>query len=191
MGGLRPPDRAGRRLRARTEPVLPADRPEPERRRTRGGVPAPGARRPRQGRRFRWRSSSARSSPPFRRSPSAWRTPEPAAWCSSTGSTSRTSTWKSWKSRRSLKLSTSDDLLLPLRWIAILYGRVKVDLALTGGVHTGQRPDQSGDGRRERRDDRLGTRPERACARAGRYSKKPRHGWSSTNTRRFGRCRAA
>ncbi len=37
-----------------------------------------------------------------------------------------------------LALSTSDDLLLPLRWIAILYGRVKVDFALTGGVHTGQ-----------------------------------------------------
>jgi dihydroorotate dehydrogenase (fumarate) len=37
-----------------------------------------------------------------------------------------------------LKLSASDDLLLPLRWIAILYGRVKADLALTGGVHTGQ-----------------------------------------------------
>jgi dihydroorotate dehydrogenase (fumarate) len=37
-----------------------------------------------------------------------------------------------------LALSTSADLLLPLRWIAILYGRVKVDLALTGGVHTGQ-----------------------------------------------------
>jgi dihydroorotate dehydrogenase (fumarate) len=37
-----------------------------------------------------------------------------------------------------LKLSTSDDLLLPLRWIAILYGRVKADLALTSGVHTGQ-----------------------------------------------------
>ncbi len=37
-----------------------------------------------------------------------------------------------------VKLSTSDDLLLPLRWIAILHGRVKVDLALTGGVHTGR-----------------------------------------------------
>jgi len=37
-----------------------------------------------------------------------------------------------------LKLSTSDDLLMPLRWTAILYGRVKADLALTGGVHTGQ-----------------------------------------------------
>jgi dihydroorotate dehydrogenase (fumarate) len=37
-----------------------------------------------------------------------------------------------------LKLSTSDDLLLPLRWIAILYGRVKADLALTSGVHTGR-----------------------------------------------------
>jgi dihydroorotate dehydrogenase (fumarate) len=37
-----------------------------------------------------------------------------------------------------LKLSTSDDLRLPLRWIAILYGRVQADFALTGGVHTGQ-----------------------------------------------------
>lgn len=35
-----------------------------------------------------------------------------------------------------LRLSTSDELLLPLRWIAILYGRVPVDLALTTGVHT-------------------------------------------------------
>ena len=37
-----------------------------------------------------------------------------------------------------LSLSTSDDLRLPLRWIAMLYGRVPADLALTGGVHTYQ-----------------------------------------------------
>lgn len=37
-----------------------------------------------------------------------------------------------------LKLSTSDDILLPLRWIAVLYGRVKADFALSSGVHTGQ-----------------------------------------------------
>jgi len=36
-----------------------------------------------------------------------------------------------------LRLSTSDELLLRLRWVAILYGRVKADLAITGGVHTG------------------------------------------------------
>ena len=36
-----------------------------------------------------------------------------------------------------LKLSTSEDMLLPLRWIAILYGRVKADFALSSGVHTG------------------------------------------------------
>lgn len=36
----------------------------------------------------------------------------------------------------SISLSTSRDLRLPLRWIAILYGRINVDLALTGGVHT-------------------------------------------------------
>ncbi len=35
-----------------------------------------------------------------------------------------------------LDLSTSADLRLPLRWIAILYGRVSLDLALTSGVHT-------------------------------------------------------
>jgi len=36
----------------------------------------------------------------------------------------------------SLALSTSQDLRLPLRWIAILYGRVAADLALTAGVHS-------------------------------------------------------
>jgi dihydroorotate dehydrogenase (fumarate) len=35
-----------------------------------------------------------------------------------------------------LTLSTSADLRLPLRWIAILYGRLRADLALTSGVHT-------------------------------------------------------
>lgn len=37
-----------------------------------------------------------------------------------------------------LVLSNSDELRLPLRWIAILYGKIKVDLALTSGVHTAQ-----------------------------------------------------
>lgn len=35
-----------------------------------------------------------------------------------------------------ITLSTSHDLQLPLRWIAILDGRIDADLALTGGVHT-------------------------------------------------------
>jgi len=34
-----------------------------------------------------------------------------------------------------LVLSNSHELRLPLRWIAILYGRVPVDFALTSGVH--------------------------------------------------------
>ncbi len=34
-----------------------------------------------------------------------------------------------------LELSTSSELRLPLRWIAMLYGRVKADFALTTGVH--------------------------------------------------------
>jgi dihydroorotate dehydrogenase (fumarate) len=37
-----------------------------------------------------------------------------------------------------LVLSDSNDLRLPLRWIAILYGRVQADLALTSGVHTAE-----------------------------------------------------
>jgi dihydroorotate dehydrogenase (fumarate) len=35
-----------------------------------------------------------------------------------------------------LVLSDSDELALPLRWIAVLYGCVNVDLAITTGVHT-------------------------------------------------------
>ncbi|MGL6279780.1 MAG: dihydroorotate dehydrogenase-like protein, partial [Gaiella sp.] len=35
-----------------------------------------------------------------------------------------------------IRLSTSDELRLPLRWIAILRGRVAIDLAATGGAHT-------------------------------------------------------
>ena len=37
-----------------------------------------------------------------------------------------------------LVLSTSNELRLPLRWIAILYGQIKADLALTSGVHTAE-----------------------------------------------------
>lgn len=39
---------------------------------------------------------------------------------------------------RTLELSNSRDLLLPLRWISILHGKVEADLALTSGVHTAQ-----------------------------------------------------
>jgi len=37
-----------------------------------------------------------------------------------------------------LVLSSSDELRLPLRWIAILYGRIRASLAATTGVHTGR-----------------------------------------------------
>jgi dihydroorotate dehydrogenase (fumarate) len=36
-----------------------------------------------------------------------------------------------------LQLSTSAELRLRLRWIAMLYGRLNADFALTGGVHSG------------------------------------------------------
>ena len=35
-----------------------------------------------------------------------------------------------------IKLSSSHELRLPLRWIAILYGRIDADFALTSGVHS-------------------------------------------------------
>jgi dihydroorotate dehydrogenase (fumarate) len=35
-----------------------------------------------------------------------------------------------------LHLSTEHEMRLPLRWIAILHGRIKADLAATSGIHT-------------------------------------------------------
>jgi len=37
-----------------------------------------------------------------------------------------------------LVLSNSNDMRLPLRWTAILYGRIHADLALTSGIHTAE-----------------------------------------------------
>ncbi len=37
-----------------------------------------------------------------------------------------------------LTLSSSYELLLRLNWVALLYGRIRADLAVTGGVHTAQ-----------------------------------------------------
>jgi dihydroorotate dehydrogenase (fumarate) len=39
------------------------------------------------------------------------------------------------ETRPHLELSTTFEMLLPLRWIAILHGRLKASLALTGGLH--------------------------------------------------------
>ncbi len=36
-----------------------------------------------------------------------------------------------------LILSTPHELLLRLNWVAVLYGKIQADLAVTGGVHTG------------------------------------------------------
>ncbi len=37
-----------------------------------------------------------------------------------------------------LVLSTSQELRMPLRWVALLYGQIKADFALTSGIHTGE-----------------------------------------------------
>ena len=54
-----------------------------------------------------------------------------------------------------LILSNSDELLLRLHWVAMLYGHVKADLAITGGVHTADGRGEVDDGRRARRHDDL------------------------------------
>ena len=59
-------------------------------------------------------------------------------WSSSIVSTSPTSTWRTWRWFPISSLSTSHELRLPLRWIAILYGRIAADFALTSGVHSAQ-----------------------------------------------------
>jgi len=38
----------------------------------------------------------------------------------------------------SLVLSTSSELRMPLRWVALLYGQIKADFAITSGVHTSE-----------------------------------------------------
>ncbi len=37
-----------------------------------------------------------------------------------------------------LSLSTSQELRLRIRWVAILFGRIKADMAITGGIHTAE-----------------------------------------------------
>ncbi len=37
-----------------------------------------------------------------------------------------------------INLSSSNTLLLRLRWVAILYGKINIDFAITGGVHTAE-----------------------------------------------------
>ena len=50
----------------------------------------------------------------------------------------------------------SAELLLRLRWLAILLRSRARSLAVTGGVHDGRRRGEGGDGRRRRRADGLG-----------------------------------
>jgi len=37
-----------------------------------------------------------------------------------------------------LILSTQHELLLRLNWVAVLYGKIQADMAITGGVHTAE-----------------------------------------------------
>ncbi|MBI5533540.1 MAG: dihydroorotate dehydrogenase-like protein [Deltaproteobacteria bacterium] len=42
------------------------------------------------------------------------------------------------KASSQLHLSRPEDCLLPMRWIALMYGRVKIDFAATTGIHDGK-----------------------------------------------------
>ena len=64
----------------------------------------------------------------------------------------------------SLHLSDSSELLLRLRWLAILSGQVKASLAVTGGVHTGLDAVKAVMAGRQRRAD--GVAPARRTARS-------------------------
>ncbi len=55
-----------------------------------------------------------------------------------------------------LHLSSPYEVLVPIRWIAILYGHVNASLAATGGIHDATELRQGDPGRRRRRHDRLG-----------------------------------
>ena len=54
-----------------------------------------------------------------------------------------------------LILSTSNELRLPLRWIAILFGHIQADFALTTGIHTPEDVVKGSHGWCERDDDGL------------------------------------
>ena len=60
-----------------------------------------------------------------------------------------------------LILSTPHELLLRLNWVAVLYGKIQADMAVTGGVHSGAGRAEVDDGRSARGHDDLGIAPER------------------------------
>jgi dihydroorotate dehydrogenase (fumarate) len=73
--------------------------------------------------------------------------------------------------------STPAELKLPLRWAALLHGRIRADLAVTSGVHSGGAQPSAAGVRRERlasRSFRTGS-TSRPCASL-------RRGWESTGT---------
>ena len=89
-----------------------------------------------------------------------------------------------------LRLSDSSELLLRVRWLAVLSGRVRASLAASGGVHTARGRGQGDHGRRPRRSARLRAARARARAPAG-VREGLSAGWRSTSTRRSPRCAAA
>ena len=58
-------------------------------------------------------------------------------WFCSIASISRISTWRTWKWFPTSSSARPHELLLRLNWVAVLYGKIKADLAVTGGVHSG------------------------------------------------------
>ncbi len=90
-----------------------------------------------------------------------------------------------------LILSNSHELLLRLHWIAVIYGSIQADLALTGGVHTATDVVKVDDGRRQRRYDDLGAVEARHQLPGHPVSPSCWCGWASTNTTPSARCRGS
>ena len=91
----------------------------------------------------------------------------------------------------SLVLSRPEELLLRLHWVAILYGHVDADLAVTGGVHSAQDVLKSMmAGARVAMHD-LGAAAQRGATCRSRAHRAEHTGSTSTNTNRSRKCAAA
>ena len=90
-----------------------------------------------------------------------------------------------------LHLSTPAELLVPLRWIAILHGRVEASLAATGGIHDAAGLVEGPAGRRRRGHDRLGALSEGHRPGGQHPGRHAASGWRRRSTTRSSSSRAA
>ena len=191
LARLRAADAAGRRRRARAERLLPADRPRRDRRAGRGH------------RRSRWCKEvkkGVKIPVAVKLSPFYSSLPHFARRLDAAGADGLVLFNRFYQPdidveklevKRTLQYSTSAELHLRLRWLAILSGHAA---AVAGGHRRrahGARRRQGGHGRRPRGADGLGAAPERAGAPQDAARGAGAAGSRSTSTSRSARCGAA